>query len=65
MTDNQRKVLADLAAALAAATDCGVLEYLAFDLHPDVINGFCDRVSVVLVEASQPVTAAWAAETAS
>lgn len=37
--------LVGLREALAAATDSGLLDDMAADLHPDSINAFCDAVT--------------------
>lgn len=46
MTETQKLALAQLYAALAAATECGLLDEITSAVsHPDVINAFCDSVT--------------------
>jgi hypothetical protein len=45
LTEEQREALDGVMWALRHATDTGLLDVLASDIHPDVINVFCDSVT--------------------
>jgi len=40
----QTTALNDLKTALIDATESGLFDVMAADIHPDVINAFCDAV---------------------
>jgi hypothetical protein len=45
MSERQALALFGLSAALQEATECGMFDEMANDVHPDAINTFCDEVS--------------------
>jgi hypothetical protein len=51
VTQAQNEALAMLNVALYKATNSGLLDMLSDELHPDVINRFCDSVGALCKEA--------------
>lgn len=48
MTAEQRQALVNLAKALEQATDCNLFDKLAIDIHPSIINQFCDAIDAAV-----------------
>ncbi len=48
MTDQQANALQNLYEALAIATNCGLLDVMAAEIHPDTINTFCDATEAMV-----------------
>jgi hypothetical protein len=51
MPITRTQALSMLLEALTAATESGLLDELAAELHPDTINEFCDAVNNYACEA--------------